>query len=219
MKILKAEGKSIKTRPHHWTALQLTHSTPEELQLRCLLGGWKAVTGFSERIINTKYCSKLIFTIPDVERNVINILHLVLPNLLETAVDSMNSCFQVPCSLESPSDVEKNVIQHSFFFISYTLRWNRCSLWGGNVFLCWLLYTVPVPWREIPQTHTSDCTGLVLLCPLPFWPLWPWCCLVKSVLVWCLWPLCWMCLCDGCSTEEETRQQRIKSGPDQKQKL
>lgn len=65
------------------------------------------MTGFSKRVINTNYCSKLIFTIPDLERSVIDIFHLVLPNLLETAVDSMNSCLQVPCSLESPSDVEK----------------------------------------------------------------------------------------------------------------
>lgn len=55
-----------------------------------------------------------------------------------------------------------------FSFISYTLRWNRCSLWGRNVFLYWLLYTVPMPWREIPpQTHrASGCTGLMLPCPL-----------------------------------------------------
>lgn len=110
----------------------------------------------------------------------------------------------------------KNVIQHKFFFISYTLRWNRCSLWGRNVFLCWLLYTVPVPWREIPpQTATEQMAAQVSCClvlSLPFWPLWPWCCAGKSVLVWCLWLLCWMCLLWWVFYRGgNRRQQRVKS--------
>lgn len=99
-----------------------------------------------------------------------------------------------------------------FSFISYTLRWNRCSLWGRNVFLYWLLYTVPMPWREIPpQTHrASGCTGLMLPCPLSLF-LWPWCCAGKSALVWCLWLLCFMCLWWVFYRGGNRRQQRVKS--------
>lgn len=35
--------------------------------------------GFSKRVINTNYCSKLIFIISDLERSVIYVFHLALP--------------------------------------------------------------------------------------------------------------------------------------------
>lgn len=130
---------------HHWLALQLTHTAPEDLQLKCFLGGWKGKRGNYYLWLS----SKLIFTILDLVGKKVKffVFHLALPILTSWA-----HLFPVSMFFGEPQWCGKKMRYklHWIFHISYTLMWNRYCLWGRSVFLCWLLYTLLVPRRKIP---------------------------------------------------------------------
>lgn len=119
-------------------------------------------------------------------------------NLLGTAVS------RFPVLWRAPVMWKKMYKRHWIFPISYTLGGNRYSLWGRNVFLCWLLYTVLSATEK--NTSSNPCSkesghaGLTchLILSLPFGP----CGLLmlhgmENVLVWCERLLWRMCLYDG----------------------
>ena len=100
--------------------------------------------GFSKRIINIYYSlsSKLIFTIPDLFGKNCNSRYFILPFPFQPPG---NSCFQVPHSLESPSDVEKNVVQTALNFSHFL----------------YISYTFPISYTFLPLFVRQECFSLL----------------------------------------------------------
>lgn len=87
-----------------------------------------------------------------------------------------------PVLWRAPVMWENNDTNHMKFYpISYRLRWNGCSLWGRNTFLCWLLYIGLAPQRKMPPlTHgASEEAMQVSHAASSFLSLvlWSWCCM------------------------------------------